>query len=109
MNIYVLMAIAAALLASKAFFAAATVNCFVQTAIFVATAQVPAWFTGRMSYVDIAWPYGLVAIGATPWLAGGATARSTMIAIAFLIAGGRMAFGATVFLFKGVLNKEFPR
>ena len=64
-----------------------------------------------MSYVDIAWPYGLVTIGTLPWMATAEMfgPRTYMIMTAYLIAGGRMGLGATTFLFKGVLNNEFPR
>ena len=73
--------------------------------------KVPAWITNRMSYVDIAWPYGLVTIGTLPWMATAEMfgPRTYMIMTAYLIAGGRMGLGATTFLFKGVLNNEFPR
>ena len=32
--------------------------------LFVVTAMVPGYMTGRLSYVDIAWPWGLAVIGA---------------------------------------------
>ena len=39
-------------------------NIGVQLLIFICLACVPAFITQRMYYVDIAWPWGLVAIGA---------------------------------------------
>jgi len=111
MNILVILLLPGALLTSKAFSSAAVINCVAQFVVFVVTAQVPAWITNRMSYVDIAWPYGLVTIGTLPWMATAEMfgPRTYMIMTAYLIAGGRMGLGATTFLFKGVLNNEFPR
>ena len=112
MNIWVMLLLPLALLASRTFSSASTVNCLVQTAVFVVTAQVPAWMTGRMSYVDIAWPYGLVSIGILPCMLathGPWTARSAMVMTAYLVAGGRMGLGATLLLTKGHLNTEFTR
>jgi len=106
-----MLVLPAALVASHTFSAAAVVNCALQLAVFVAAAQVPAWLTGRMSYVDVAWPYGLVSIGLLPWLAstGGWNVRSCMVMAAYLVAGGRMGLGATLLLIKGHLNEEFTR
>ena len=39
------------------------INASVQLIIFFLTASLPSFFTGRMSYVDLAWPLGLFSIG----------------------------------------------
>ncbi len=39
------------------------VNGILQLLLFVVLASLPALLTGRMSYVDIAWPWGLVLLG----------------------------------------------
>ena len=51
------------LLLSKNFASPALLNCIIQLVVFTLTAQIPAFLTNRMSYVDIAWPWGLVSIG----------------------------------------------
>ena len=58
------------LLASAAFSSAAAMNAALQLAVFAVVANIPALITGRMSYVDLAWPYGLVTIGLSPLLQG---------------------------------------
>merc|ERR1719367_433676 len=63
------------LLASAAFSSAAATNAALQLAVFAVVANIPALITGRMSYVDLAWPYGLVTIGLSPLLQGTATQR----------------------------------
>jgi len=54
---------AAALFSSKTLGPAARTNAMCQLALFMATSNLPALLTGRMSYVDISWPWGLVVIG----------------------------------------------
>ena len=58
------------LLASANFASAAASNAALQLAVFLLTANIPALVTGRMSYVDIAWPCGLVTIGLGPLIHG---------------------------------------
>ena len=60
----------ASLLASNNFISAAAMNAVIQLAVFALTANIPALVTGRMSYVDIAWPCGLVLIGFGPLIQG---------------------------------------
>ena len=67
-----------------------------QLLVFTPTALVPALVTGRMSWVDIAWPWGLVTIGLVPLLCPPETAwslRTVLVMGAFFAAGGRMALG----------------
>ena len=68
MNLLVIGVPFAALILSNAFASAAIFNGVLQLTIFIVTAMIPGLITGRMSYVDIAWPYGLFTIGSLPLL-----------------------------------------
>ena len=46
------------------------VNGVLQLLLFLVVACIPALFTKKMSYVDIAWPWGLVLIGVLALLLG---------------------------------------
>jgi len=93
----------------------ANTNCIMQLVLFLLTANLPALVTGRMSYVDIAWPWGLVTIGLTPLLSGAQWPfqlgfdRATLVMVAYLVSGLRMGLGALVMAAFGHLNKELPR
>jgi steroid 5-alpha reductase family enzyme len=74
----------------------------------------PAWRTGRMSYVDIGWPWGLVLIGVLTWYYGwqygeGDPVRVALVSMAYIFAGGRMGLGALKMWRIGHLQTEFPR
>jgi len=100
------------LLLSNSYAAAALFNGFVQFMVFIPTAMIPGLVTGRLSYVDIAWPWGLISIGLLPILSGIQNTggiRAKLVMAAYLVAGGRMAFGGAVLFFKGMLKNEFPR
>ena len=85
-------------------------NVIVQAVIFSAICIIPAIKTGRMSYVDIAWPLGLFFIGLQVlFFSDELTLRSYVIAGFYLFAGGRMTAMALVGLKLGYLNKELPR
>ena len=73
--------------------------------------MIPGYRTGKLSYVDIAWPWGLALIGAlTLQFANGASWRRQLIGVTFLFIGGRMGIGALDLWFKGFFNRgEFPR
>jgi len=63
-----------------------------------------------MSYVDIAWPFGLISIGIIVLFFGeGYLPRKIIVSSLYIIAGLRMGLGALVLLKKGHLNKELPR
>eukprot|EP01084_Bolivina_argentea_P311979 540084_1 len=99
-----------ALITSNKWSVIAKRNLLVQLSIFFTTANLPSLFTNRMSYVDIAWPLGLVAIGLQTILSGtGDELRVKLVSLAYLMQGGRMSFGALLLAFKGHLNKELPR
>jgi len=113
MNSLAMVFMLGSLLASANFASAAAMNAVLQLAAFVLTANIPAIVTGRMSYVDVAWPCGLVIIGLGPLMQGTAinngSLRCYFIMAAYLVAGGRMALGAIVHFWQGALQKEFPR
>ena len=85
----------AALALHPTYSAPALTNLVAQLVVFTPTALVPALVTGRMSWVDIAWPWGLVTIGLSPLLSPPETwtVRTVLAMAAFLAAGGRMALG----------------
>jgi len=103
------------LLASSQFSAPALHNAWLQVIWFLVSAHIPSLATGRMSYVDIAWPWGLVGIGLSPFLSGAASSgggwvtRANLITIAYLMAGFRMGLGAALMTAAGHLNQELPR
>ena len=57
------LAVFAYLYRSSKFTEFARVNLLTQLAVFIPSVQIPALITGRLSYVDIAWPTGLLAMG----------------------------------------------
>jgi len=93
----------------------ATTNCLLQVVLFLLTANVPALLTGRMSYVDIAWPWGLVTISTIPLVTGAhwplhaSLTRGNIVMMAYLVSGLRMGLGAVVMATYGHLNTELPR
>jgi len=99
------------LLMSNKFASTAILNNFLQLIVFIVTANIPALVTGRMSYVDIAWPSGLVTIGLMPFLSDVRenSYRANFVMIAYLVAGTRMALTGAVGFFQGHLQHEFPR
>jgi len=99
------------LLLSNTFASTAIVNNILQLIVFIVTANIPCLVTGRMSYVDIAWPWGLVTIGLMPFLSDVRenSYRANFVMIAYLVAGARMALGGAVAFFQGRLQQEFPR
>ncbi len=88
------------------------VNAGVQAVLFLAVAVVPFLRTGRMSYVDIAWPFGVALIGVQVLLLGdGAIVRRGLVGGVYLLVGLRMGIGAvTMGRLTGVIFRtEFPR
>ena len=113
MNLPLLCGVAVCLLASPTFATAASTNAALQAVVFLLLAHLPSLLTGRMSYVDLAWPWGLVALGLPPLLAPaegqGWADRRTLVALAYTLAGLRMGLGAVGLLLRGVLDQELPR
>ena len=98
------------LLLTKQFFALSLVNGVAQLVLFAFVVCLPTWRTGRMSYVDIGWPWGLTVIGILTWIYGeGNNLRVAIVSIAYIIAGSRMGLGAIKLLISGHLDKELPR
>lgn len=88
------------------------INAAVQVALFALVACVPFLRTGRVSYVDIAWPFGVALLGAQMLAFGdGYFPRRAFVGGAYLLIGLRMGLGAVVMGRKtGVIFKtEFPR
>ncbi|MBF0238616.1 MAG: DUF1295 domain-containing protein [SAR324 cluster bacterium] len=88
------------------------VNGFLQIVFFIFVACIPYLRTKRMSYVDIAWPFGVALIGVMILLFGeGATERKFTVGVVYLFIGLRMGIGAlTMAKTTGVIVKtEFPR
>ena len=73
-------------------------NILLQSLVFLLTAHLPCLLTGRMSYVDIAWPWGLLTIGLLPLLSPPpvSSTRTYLVMAAYLLAGFRMALGKLV-------------
>lgn len=88
------------------------VNGLVQMVLFVVVACIPFLKTGRMSFVDIAWPFGVALIGLQIALLGdGNMLRKLCVAGVYLLIGLRMGVGAlTMARSTGVIVRtEFPR
>jgi steroid 5-alpha reductase family enzyme len=85
-------------------------NVVAQLAIFVPSACVPAWRTNRMSYVDFAWPAGVLALGIETFLfATELTALTITAAVMFTLWGGRLMYWGYLVIKPGWLTEEFPR
>ncbi|MHA7834807.1 MAG: DUF1295 domain-containing protein, partial [Algiphilus sp.] len=88
------------------------VNAGVQVVLFVLVACIPYLKTGRMSYVDIAWPFGVALIGVSIIVLGdGDFIRRMVVGGVYLLIGLRMGLGALTMAWRtGVIFKtEFPR
>ena len=86
------------------------INGVLQMLLFALVVCIPTWRTGRMSYVDIGWPWGLTVIGILTWAySEGESIRVALVSIAYIFAGSRMGFGALKMWKMGLLKKEFPR
>ena len=98
------------LLVTQKFFVLSLVNGVTQLVLFAFVVCLPTWRTGRMSYVDVGWPWGLTIIGILTWIYGeGDSLRVAIVSIAYIFAGSRMGLGAIKLLISGHLNKELPR
>lgn len=87
-------------------------NGFFQGVLFLLVASLPLLKTGRMSFVDIAWPFGVALTGAQILIhTEGETMRSMIVGAIYLAIGLRMGFGAVTMAARtGVIFKyDFPR
>ncbi len=85
-------------------------NGLIQILLFLFIVCIPAYFTKRMSYVDIAWPWGLVLISLLVLIYGkGYWLRTYCVAGMYFFSGLRMGIGALILFKKGHLNSELSR
>ena len=100
----------ALLMATPVFFDISLLNGVAQIILFILVVCWPAFITGRMSYVDIAWPWGLVLIGAITYtFSDGNGLRVTMISLVYAFVGARMGLGALRMWQLGHFKTELPR
>jgi len=100
----------ALLLACPPFSDFAFSNLVVQSLLFLCLVIVPAIKIGRMSYVDIGWPIGLVLIGVQVLVFSTEISwRTLLIAGMYLFAGGRMSIMAVTGWRMGGFDRELPR
>jgi steroid 5-alpha reductase family enzyme len=88
------------------------VNAAFQLVLFALVAVLPFIRTGRMSYVDIAWPFGVALIGLQIAVMGdGEIVRRLCVAGAYLFIGLRMGMGALIMARStgAIFKTEFPR
>jgi len=98
------------LLFSQSFKQLFTLNLITQLSLFALVVCWPIWRTGRLSYVDIGWPWGLFCIGILTMLfSEGYQWRVVIIGSVYIFIGLRMGLGAIQLWRKGYMQKEFPR
>ena len=85
-------------------------NLIGQAILFIIVVCIPIYKTGRMSYVDIAWPWGLVLLGIISFIfSDGYWLRSLLVSGMVILVGLRMGLGAVKMWRSGYLEKELPR
>ena len=88
----------------------ALINGIGQLVLFLFVVCIPIWKTGRMSYVDIGWPWGVALIGLISYCQiNTITLSKTLVITAYILIGSRMGLGALKMWSMGLLKKEFPR
>ena len=98
------------LLNSNNFQSVALINGLGQLVLFLFVVCIPIWKTGRMSYVDIGWPWGVALIGLITYCQiNTITLSKTLVITAYVLIGSRMGLGALKMWSMGLLKKEFPR
>ena len=98
------------ILSTATFSGLGLVNGLGQLLLFAVVVCLPIWRTGRMSYVDIGWPWGLVLLGSLSYLySDGYWVRSLTVSVVIVLVGLRMGLGALKMWRLGLLKKEFPR
>lgn len=98
------------LLSTSAFNAIGLINALGQAILFTFVVCIPIWKTGRMSYVDIGWPWGLVLLGLISFVfSDGYWLRSLVVSGVVIVIGLRMGLGALKMWQLGLLDREFPR
>ena len=100
----------ALLVATEEFREVALIKGVAQGVLFAAVVCIPAWRTGRMSYVDIGWPCGLVVIGGISFVfLEGDPWRLAAVSAVYVLVGARMGGGALALWRAGHLEAELPR
>ena len=95
---------------SNNFQSVALINGVGQLVLFLFVVCIPIWKTGRMSYVDIGWPWGVALIGLITYCQiNTITLSKTLVITAYILIGSRMGLGALKMWSMGLLKKEFPR
>ena len=95
---------------SNNFQSVALINGIGQLVLFLFVVCIPIWKTGRMSYVDIGWPWGVALIGLIAYCQiNTITLSKTLVITAYILIGSRMGLGALKMWNMGLLKKEFPR
>ncbi|MFK7772287.1 MAG: DUF1295 domain-containing protein [Saprospiraceae bacterium] len=98
------------LMLSSTFGTLSLINGLAQLVLFGLVVCWPIWKTGRLSYVDIGWPWGLFVIGVLTLILGeGYYRRVWVVAGVYIFIGMRMGLGALMLWKKGYMKKEFPR
>jgi steroid 5-alpha reductase family enzyme len=98
------------ILSTETFAHLGLINGVGQLLLFAAVVCLPIWLTGRMSYVDIGWPWGLVLLASVSYLSSdGYWLRSLAVTLLVMVVGLRMGLGALNLWRLGLLKKEFPR
>ena len=98
------------LFSSSNFQSIALINGIAQLVLFLFVVCIPIWKTGRMSYVDIGWPWGVALIGLITYCQINTISLSkTLVITAYVLIGSRMGLGALKMWSMGLLKKEFPR
>jgi steroid 5-alpha reductase family enzyme len=105
------LAVIAVLIATPRLTTFTIANLALQAVLFTALAAIPAWRTARMSYVDIAWPWGLVLIGVQiPIWSPHFGLAALAMCVAYLAIGLRMGLPGAVYLVRfRRLRGEFAR
>jgi steroid 5-alpha reductase family enzyme len=98
------------ILSTATFSQVGLVNGLGQLLLFALVVCLPIWRTGRMCYVDIGWPWGLVLLGSISYFySDGYWLRSLIVSVVVVLVGLRMGLGALKMWRLGLLKKEFPR
>ena len=98
------------LLMTSSLSSTALINGLSQMILFGVVVCWPIWKTGRLSYVDIGWPWGLFVIGVLTLLFGqGYHIRVWVVSAVYMFIGARMGLGAIKLWQMGWMKREFPR
>ena len=97
------------ILNSSTFSNLALINSLGQLVLFTLVVCIPIWRTGRMSYVDIGWPWGLVVLGIISFsLSDGYWLRSLIVSTVVILIGLRMGVGALKMWRVGLFRNHGP-